>query len=531
MRQVDLFDSTLRDGAQAEGISFTVSDKIKIVKTLDDIGVTYIEAGNPGSNPKDIEFFEKVKGVDFKNSRLVAFGSTRRPFMKPEDDKNVRSLLSADTGAVAIFGKCWDFHVVEIIKTTLDENLKMIRDTVRFLKESGKEVIFDGEHFFDGFKRNEEYALKCIEAAFEAGADVVALCDTNGGGFPSEIFKVTEAVVKRFGSSIGIHAHNDGGMAVANAIAAVEAGASQVQGTFIGFGERCGNTNLCVVAPNLSKLGISSLSPENQSKITAAARYVAEVSNIALDDKTPYVGRGAFAHKGGMHVDGVSKDPKSFEHISPETVGNERRLLTSEVAGRSAILAHIREISPNVTKDSPEASLVMDEIKRLEHSGYQFEGAEGTISIIIRKTLGRYKPFFELVNFKIIGEHPPYDDGQSAFALIKIVVDGETEVTAAEGRGPVNALDKALRKALEVFYPEISSIHLIDYKVRVIDSTSATASVVRVIIESSDGLESWSTVGVSHDILEASWKALVDSIEFKLIKNLENKFKSYGLKV
>ncbi len=521
MKTVTIFDSMLRDGAQAEGISFSVADKLKIVQALDALGVGYIEAGNPGSNPKDLEFFERAQTLNLQHAKLTAFGSTRRPGISAADDKNLQSLLQAKTSAVAIFGKCWDFHVTDIIHTTLDENLAMIADTISFLKAQGKEVIFDGEHFFDGYQANPDYAMQCLQAAADAGADNLTLCDTRGGCFPNEIADIVAEVYRCFGDIVGIHTHNDSGLAVANSILAVQAGAMLVQGTFIGYGERCGNANLSTIIPNLQlKLGYHCIPDETMHLLTQTARYIAEVANVILLDKMPYVGRSAFSHKGGMHVDGVAKAAVSFEHLDPETIGNARKLLTSEVAGRMAILSHLQKIDPSLTKSSPEAEQIIQRIKDLEHQGYQFEGAEGTLSLIIRKQLGKYKPFFELVNFKIIGEQP-YREGMSASALIKIMVDGQTEVTAAEGQGPVNALDKALRKALEVFYPQVAEMRLIDFKVRVMDSASATASTVRVLIESSDGTESWSTVGVSQDIIEASWIALVDSIEYKLTKDLE----------
>jgi len=527
MKNIVIFDSTLRDGAQAEGISFSVGDKLKIVQALDKFGVGYIEAGNPGSNPKDLEFFSRVKELTLTTAKLTAFGSTRRNGVPVEEDSNIQSLLNASTDVIAIFGKSWDFHVTDIIRATLDENLEMIKDTVAYLKNLGKEVVFDAEHFFDGYKANPDYAMQCLKAAADAGADCLCLCDTNGGCFPSEIYKTVQKCVKSFDVRIGIHCHNDSGMAVANSIMAVEAGATHVQGTFIGFGERCGNANLSTIIPNLQlKQQFNCIPPENIALLTKVARFVAEVSNITLSDKEPYVGHSAFAHKGGMHIDGVSKASHSFEHIDPELIGNSRKFLTSEVAGRTTILSQIQKIAPHITKDSAETAQIMAKLKAMEHEGYQFEGAESTFELIIRKQLGKYKPFFELEKFKVIGEQP-YENGRSASALIKIIVDGKTEITAAEGEGPVNALDKALRKALEVFYPELSSVYLIDYKVRVMDSNDATASKVRVLIESSDGMDNWSTVGVSKDIIEASWIALVDSIEYKLIKDISIKFKEY----
>ena len=524
---VTIFDSTLRDGAQAEGVSFSVEDKIKIVRAIDELGIGYVEAGNPGSNPKDLEFFERIKSVELKNTKVAAFGSTRRRGISPSEDGNVQALLGAGVDTVAIFGKSWDFHVTDIINATLQENLEMIYDTVSYLKDKGKEVLFDAEHFFAGYKNNPESAMKTLDSAVQAGADCLCLCDTNGGTFPDEIFEITKKVVDRFDVVVGIHAHNDCGMAVANTVMAVKAGATHVQGTMTGFGERCGNTNLSTVIPDLQlKLDYKCIPDENMGKLTHIAREVSEIANLKLDDRAPFVGKTAFAHKGGMHIDGVSKNSKSFEHIDPELVGNERKFLTSEVAGRTTILSMIQKIAPNIEKNSPETVKIIDRLKELEYEGYQFEGAEGGFELVIRKELGKYKPFFELETFKIVGDYPS-DVDESATAMIKISVDGKKEITAAEGEGPVNALDKALRKALEVFYPALSDVHLTDYKVRVLDSGSATASKVRVLIESSDGVDSWTTVGVSKDIIEASWGALVDSIEYKLIKDIEKKFKEF----
>lgn len=523
---VDILDSTLRDGAQAEGISFSVNDKLKIVKALDELGVAYIEAGNPGSNPKDIEFFEKVRTIKLKNSKLTAFGSTRRRDINVEEDSNILSLISAGTPAVAIFGKSWDFHVTHIIKTSLEENLRMVKDTVAYFKKRGKEVIFDAEHFFDGYKANPEYAFEVLKAAVDGGADCIALCDTNGGAFPTDVYEVVKKVKDTFKTKIGIHCHNDCGMAVANSVMAVEAGAEHVQGTYIGYGERCGNANLSTVIPNLQvKKDYKCIPEENLKNLTYMARKIAEISNISLYKREPYVGSVAFAHKGGMHIDGVGKASESFEHISPECVGNKRRILMSEVSGRNTILDKIREVNPNITKNSKETEAIIARLKELEHQGYQFEGAESTFELVIRKQLGKYKPFFELEKFKLMTEQPI--NGHSASALIKVNVDGQSEITAAEGDGPVHALDKALRKALEVFYPELSHVYLTDFKVRVIDSEMATAAKVRVLIESTDEESSWTTVGVSTDIIEASWIALVDSIEYKLLKELEKKIKAY----
>jgi len=522
MNKVMIYDSTLRDGAQAEGISFTVEDKLKIVEKLDFLGVSYIEAGNPGSNPKDLEFFERVKNLNLKQIRLAAFGSTRRVGISVEDDANVKSLLTANTPVVAIFGKSWDMHVIDILKTTLDENLNMIKDTLRFFKDKGKEVVFDAEHFFDGYKANSDYAMKVLQAAVEGGAGTLALCDTNGGCFPLEIYDIVKKVCEKFDVSVGIHCHNDTGLAVANSIVAVQAGATHVQGTFNGFGERCGNANLCTIIPNLQiKLEMNCIPDENMAQLTKVARFISEVANVIHDERAPYVGNSSFAHKGGMHIDGVNKNPKTFEHVDPTVVGNERRFLMSEVSGRATILSRIRDVEPSITKDSPETKQIIDRLKELEHEGYQFEGAESSFELMIRKELGKYKPFFDLEHFKVIVSEPPSGQGLSSSAIIKIKVDGINEITAAEGDGPVNALDMALRKALERFYPQITSIRLIDFKVRVLDSKSATAAKVRVVIETTDGVSTWKTVGVSTDIIDASWKALVDSIEYKLQKERE----------
>ena len=528
-RKISIFDSTLRDGAQAQGISYSVDDKIKIVKALDDIGVTYIEAGNPGSNPKDMEFFKRLKDVSLKTSKIAAFGSTRRPGIKAEDDKNVQDILTADTDVAVIFGKSWNFQVTDILKTTLDENLNMIKDTISFLAKRGKEVIFDAEHFFDGYKENKEYALDTLKTAKEAGAATVVLCDTNGASLPNEVEAIVKEVISKIGGSVGIHCHDDIGMAIADSIVAAQAGADHIQGTFIGIGERCGNANLSAIIPTLKlRLGVNVIDDEKLSKITSVARFIAEISNITLKDDLPYVGNSAFAHKGGMHVDAVCKNPESYEHIKPEIVGNKRRFLISEVSGKSTVFSQVKKIFPNVSKNSKEIQIITDKLKELEYEGYQFEGAEGTVELLMRKIMRKYKPFFKLNHFKVLAEQPSGDKNEfTSTVMINVTVDGKEQISAAEGEGPVNALDKALRKALEVFYPQLSDVRLVDYKVRVLDSESATEAKVRVLIESTDGKESWSTVGVSRDIIQASWKALVDSIEYKLIKDIEKKVKTY----
>lgn len=520
MRKIDIFDSTLRDGAQAAGISFSVNDKIKICKYLDNMGIKYIEAGNPGSNPKDQEFFERVKNeVKFYNSSLVAFGSTRRKNVKVEEDNNVLSLINAGTDYVCIFGKAWDFHATKILGVSLEENLLMIEETITYLKKNGKKVIFDAEHFFDGYKHNREYSLEVLKTAEKAGAISVCLCDTNGGCFPDEIYDIVKDVCNNVSIEVGIHTHNDTGMAVANSIMAVEAGASNVQGTFIGVGERTGNANLSTIIANLMlHKNYDVVKKEYLKNLTSTALKISEISNIRLDNHMPYVGANAFTHKAGMHIDGVKKASTSFEHVPPESVGNERKFLMSEVAGRSTLVEKIKKYAPDVEKDSPIATEIINRVKELEFEGYQFEGADGTFELLVRRALGTYQPFFTLENFKIIEDNASDDDGFNASAMVKLSVNGKTEISAAEGNGPVNALDKALRKALCVFYPSLDDLILDDYKVRVLDTGMATASKVRVLIETRDRStnKKWSTVGVSTDVIEASWIALVDSIEIKL---------------
>lgn len=525
-RVIELLDSTLRDGAQGEGISFSVEDKLAIVQALDRLGIGLIEAGNPGSNPKDLEFFQRAAQLPLKYSRLVAFGSTRRKGVAAQDDKNLAAILQADTGYVAIFGKCWDLHVTDILCTTLEENLRMIEDSCRFLTEQGKQVFFDAEHFFDGYRANAAYAMEALAAAVSGGAVCLVLCDTNGGTFPGEIGRITGEVRARFpGVQAGIHTHNDRGMAVANSVMAVQAGATHVQGTFLGYGERCGNANLSTILPNLqAQLGLACIPEENLHLLTTTARHVAEISNIALPQTAPYVGASAFAHKAGMHADGVLKVSHSFEHIDPQAVGNERRFLMSEMSGRTAVLKKINAVRPELTRESPETAEILNELKELERLGYQFEGADSSFELLIRKHTGAYHPFFTLIHYKILTGRP-YEEGCSASATVKLRVDDQVQLMAAEGNGPVNALDKALRAALEVFYPSLSKVRLTDYKVRVMDSKSATGAMVRVLLSSTDGRREWTTVGVSSDVVEASWLALVDSIEYKLIKDAEDIFK------
>lgn len=518
MRMIEVLDSTLRDGAQAEGISFSVSDKLQIVEALDNFGIHYIEAGNPGSNPKDAEFFTEAEKLELKNAQLVAFGSTRRKDTRVEDDANVVSLMNAKTPAVSIFGKTWDLHVTHILSTSLEENLACVSETIAYFKAAGKKVFFDAEHFFDGYKDNPDYALQVLAAAQEAGADVLCLCDTNGGTSPNETTEITKAVVERFSDAqIGIHCHNDIGCAVANSLIAVEAGASHVQGTFNGIGERAGNADLSLIIPGLQVKKGYRVVNGGMPQLTQVSARIADISNIIIPDNKPYVGESAFAHKGGMHIDGVEKLARSFEHIDPVEVGNHRRFLLSEVSGKKAVLMKLGDIAPELNKESPEVATILARIKELEHMGYQFEAADASFELVVRKVLGTFKPHFNLSMYKTSGEFPPPDGDLSSSAIVKIEVDGTHETSASMGNGPVNALDLALRRALQVFYPVLGEVYLVDYKVRVLDGGGATGSKVRVLIESTDGKSKWTTVGASTDIIEASFEALVDSLEYKLL--------------
>lgn len=525
---ITILDSTLRDGAQGEGISFSVQDKINIVKALDELGVSYIEAGNPGSNPKDMEFFQEVKKLSLANAKLCAFGATRRKEISPDADANLQSLLSAGTNTVVIFGKSWLFQVTEILRTTPEENLAMIRDTCAFLIKNGREVIYDAEHFFTGYADDSEYALKTLQAAVDGGAKILCLCETQGGALIDECRDAVAVVNERFGklATIGIHTHNDSGLAVANSLVAVSAGARHVQGTLLGIGERTGNANLSTIIPDLQlKMKFNCL-PENKIELlTPIARRVAEISNIALDQQMPYVGSSAFAHKAGMHIDAVLKNPTAYEHVEPAQVGNDRVFLMSEVAGRSMIIEKVQRFDPSITKENPLVKEIVAKMKAMEFEGYQFEGADGSFELLVRKIIGKYQPFFKLHYYQTNGVNPRPEKGVNACAQIKVEVDGQIEVTAGEGDGPVNALDIALHKALVRFYPAVEQIRLTDYKVRVIDGTAGTEARVRVLIDSSDGNNSWTTVGVSADVIEASWIALVDSFEYKLIKDIERHFR------
>ena len=518
--KIFIYDTTLRDGSQGEGISFSLQDKLAITLKLDDLGVDFIEGGYPIANPKDESYFQEVKSLKLRHAKIAAFGSTRRADKRVEDDKNVNALLTADTPVVTIVGKSWDFQVTDVLKVSLDENLKMVSDTIAYLKSKSREVFFDAEHFFDGYKKNREYAVKVLKEAELSGADVIVLCDTNGGSLPSEIAQIVEEVRKKTkGIMLGIHTHNDGDLAVANTLAAVDQGVRQVQGTINGFGERCGNADLCSIIPNLVlKKGYHCLTDGGLKKLTEASRYVYETANLLLRPNQPFVGISAFAHKGGLHINAIQKNKGTYEHIPPESVGNERKILISELSGSSTILAKVEKF--NLTHDSNLMRSILEEVQTLENEGYQFESAEASFELLVRKKIGRYKSFFDLEGFRVIVEKMESGLPVTA-ATVKVRVNNIQELSASEGAGPVNALDSALRKALERFYPSLKDMTLVDYKVRVINPRKGTAAKVRVIIESQDKENIWSTVGVSENLIDASWHALVDSIEYKLLKEQE----------
>ena len=522
MKSLKLYDTTLRDGTQAEDIAFTVEDKIRIAKKLDALGIHYIEGGWPGSNPRDLQFFKEIKNYNLSQAKIAAFSSTAHPHTPPDKDKNIKEVLRAQTPVVTIVGKSWDIHVREALGITLEENLKIIFDTISFLKKHVPEVFFDAEHFFDGFKKNPDYALKVIRIAASAHADSLILCDTNGGTMPHEIQEIIRMVKKeKLPVPLGIHCHNDSEMAVANTILAVKEGITQVQGTINGFGERCGNANLCSIIPNLRlKLGIPCISDEQMTKLRETARFVYELANFQPPNHQPFVGNSAFAHKGGLHVHAIQKKSETYEHIRPELVGNHQRVLLSDLSGKSNIIYKAKDLGIKVGSKDPVVIATLEKLKNLENQGYQFEGAEASFELMLKKALGLQKKYFDLVGFRIISEKRKEDETPLAEATIMIQVGGKIEHTAALGNGPVNALDNAVRKALEKFYPQLKDMELVDYKVRVLSSgEEGTGAKVRVLIESSDNHDKWGTVGLSENIIEASWQALVDSINYKLLKD------------
>jgi len=519
-KKVFIYDTTLRDGAQGEGISFSSTDKIRIAERLDAFGVHYVEGGWPGSNPKDMDFFAEAAKRKFKHAKIAAFGSTRRANTKCKDDPQIDMLVKANTPVVTLVGKTWSLHVREVIRTTPEENLAMIGDSVRFFKEHGKEVVYDAEHFFDGYKDDPKYALATLKAAQDAGVDIVVLCDTNGGTMPSEVGRVTGEIVKQMKCAVGIHTHNDSGVGVANALAAIEAGAVQVQGTINGYGERTGNCNMTTVIPCLVlKMGIDCISKENVRRLRDLSMFVDDLANARHDIRQPFVGATAFAHKGGIHVNAIEKVARSYEHIEPELVGNHRRVLVSELSGRSNILMKAHELGMDLDKDTPEVREILQQLKQLEHAGYEYEAADASFHILVQKLLKKHKPFFKLLAYRVIMDRSGADGHDVVEASVKLEISGGVVHTVSEGDGPINALDNALREALTAYYPAIAKVQLMDYKVRILDSQTGTAAKTRVIIESTDGRETWGTVGVHDNIIEASWEALVDSVEYKLFKD------------
>lgn len=528
--RVWIYDTTLRDGSQQEGISLSLEDKLKIVHKLDQLGIPFIEGGWPGANPKDVQFFWQLKEEPLSQAEVVAFCSTRRPHKSAENDPMLQAILAAGTRWVTLFGKSWDLHVTEGLKTTLEENCAMIRDTIALFCSQGREVIYDAEHWFDGYQQNPEYALKTLETAVEAGAQWLVLCDTNGGTLPHKVSAIIQAVVNHFGINphdqsspkLGIHTHNDSDTAVASSLVAVENGATMVQGTMNGYGERCGNANLCSVIPNLQlKLDYYCLETEHLEKLTPTSRLINEIVNFAPDPHAPFVGRSAFAHKGGIHVSAVERNPLTYEHINPKVIGNERRIVISDQAGISNIVAKARAFGINLDKKDPACREILQRIKELENHGYQFEVAEASFELLVYEILQQREQMFQLKGFQVNcdmlrgGEQSLLSD---AVATIKVSVNGKDILEAAEGNGPVSALDAALRKALVNFYPEIASFYLTDYKVRILDSTAGTDAITRVLVESSNGKERWTTIGVSPNILDASYQAVVEGIEYGLLQ-------------
>jgi 2-isopropylmalate synthase len=525
MTKVKLYDTTLRDGAQSEGISFSVVDKLHIAQKLEELGVHYIEGGWPGSNPKDAEFFEKAPSLKLKNAKLSVFGSTRRRGLKAEEDNNLTMLLKTAAQTATLVGKSSDLQVINVLKATLEENLIMIADSVRYLKSEGMDVFLDAEHFFDGFKHNPDYSLKTLEVAAGAGADCLVLCDTNGGALPEEITRAVKAAAKATNVPLGIHCHNDGGLAIANTLAAVAAGVTQVQGTINGLGERCGNADLCTIIPSLKlKMGIDCITDKQLASLTEVAHYISELANQSLNPFAPYVGASAFSHKAGYHMDGMNKWPEAYQHIDPSKVGNQQRTVVSDQSGKRNIVAKAKELGIDLPSDSKETQSLLQHVKQLESRGFQYDNAEASFELLLHRAKPAYKPPFELIDFMVLVESRRRPSTRKAAdemlseAVVKVMVGGEMIHTAAEGDGPVNALDMALRKALLQFYPSLKQVKLVDYKVRILEESTGTESQVRVLIESSDGVNEWHTVGGSTNLIEASWLALADSLEWWLLK-------------
>ncbi len=513
--QVHIYDTTLRDGAQTEGISLSCDDKLRIAARLDEFGVSFIEGGWPGSNPKDIEFFERARDMEWKHAQIAAFGSTRRRDVAPEEDANLKALLAVNTPVCTLVGKSWTLHVNEVLRADADENLSMIEESIAFVREHDRRVIYDAEHFFDGYEADPVYAVETLCAAVRGGAEMLVLCDTNGGSVPWRVEEIVREVVGKLHQPVGIHCHNDGELAVANSIAAVRGGATHVQGTINGYGERCGNANLCAIIPDLElKLNTRCVPRKSLDKLYDLSHYVAEVANQAADEHMAYVGRSAFAHKGGIHVAAMRRNENSYQHVNPEIVGNKMRVVVSELSGRGNLLAKAEELGVDVS-DAPNVAGVLEEIKELEAQGFAFEAADASVALMMRRQLEGYRPPFDLVDYTVVVEHRA-GRGTFAEATVKVDIDGERYHTAAEGDGPVHALDAALRKALRPTFPDVDRFHLVDYKVRILDGTHATAATTRVLVDTSDGEVRWVTVGASSNIIEASWRAIAESFEYGL---------------
>ncbi|OGO18089.1 MAG: citramalate synthase [Chloroflexi bacterium RBG_16_48_8] len=514
--QIDIYDTTLRDGTQSEGFSLSCEDKIRIARRLDQLGVTFIEGGWPGSNPKDVDFFAQIRSIQWQQANLAAFGATRRSGIRVEEDENLHALLKAETPVCTLVGKTWTLHVLEVLRATLDENLRMIEESLRYLHDHGRRVIYDAEHFFDGYQDDPEYALETLKAAIRGGAEIVVLCDTNGGSVPWEIEKTLGHIRQKLDYPIGIHSHNDGELAVANTMVAVRAGATHVQGTINGYGERCGNANLCALIPDLElKMGLRCLPEGKLRELSDVAHFVSEVANLSLNDHMAYVGRSAFAHKGGIHVAAMRRNAQSYQHIDPEFVGNKKRVVVSELSGRGNLLSYAEKMGMNVDADE-DITNVLRAIKELEARGFSFEAADASVAVMLKRQAPDYMPPFELIDYAVSVEHRQ-GRGTFAEATVKIVVDDEVLHTVAEGNGPVNALDAALRKALTPVFPKLKNFQLVDYKVRILDGQNGTAATTRVLIDTRNGHQSWSTVGASTNIIEASWLALADSVEYGMM--------------
>jgi 2-isopropylmalate synthase len=521
MRKIEIYDTTLRDGTQAEDFTLSLEDKIRITKKLDELGVHYIEGGWPGSNPKDVAYFQEIKNYALKCAKIAAFGSTHHPAGAASKDANLSALVQAQTDVITIFGKSWIVHIRDALRTTPERNLELIRDSLAFLRPQAKQLFYDAEHFFDGFKDNPEYAVATLKTALAAGAECLVLCDTNGGTLTSDLREIIQRVKEEVpGAALGIHTHNDAELAVANSLAAVELGVNHVQGTMNGVGERCGNANLCSVIPALMvKMRLGCIGEEQLGRLRETSRYILEFANVTPNKYQPYVGRCAFAHKGGVHVSAVERNPETYEHIQPEVVGNRRRTLISDLSGRSTIIRKAKKYGLDISSKDPVAMQVLEEVKQLENEGFQYEAAEGSFELLLNRAVGNLKRYFELIGYRVLVSKRDEAQPPVAEATIMLRVGGKVEHTAATGVGPVNALDNALRKALERFYPQIATMRLSDYKVRVLPGSDGTGAKVRVLIESVDTDNVWSTVGVSYDILEASWQALVDSVTYKLFKD------------